>query len=162
MHKHPPVSFCLLAALCAAGLALPACGRKTAVRPPEMVAPETIENLAASNVSDGVRLTWRRPATYVDGTRMNDLGAFRVERASAGGPFSQVATVAVTDQERFQQERRFRWVDLDTTVGQTYQYRVISSTTDAYVSDPSNVATIERQIPTPAPTHAATPVATPR
>jgi hypothetical protein len=147
-------------ALCAVALALPACGRKTAVRPPELVAPATIEDLTANNVAEGIRLAWKRPATYVDGSRMNDLGAFRIERSSGGAPFAYAATVAVTDQERFQRERRFRWLDADTSVGQTYQYRVISSTTDAYASDPSNIVTIERQIPTPAPTPAPTPVPT--
>lgn len=158
MCDRRPASVSLVLVLCTVGLALPACGRKTAVRPPELVAPATIEDLSATNVTDGVRLAWRRPATYVDGTRMNDLGAFRIERSSDGAPFSQVATVAVTDQERFQQERRFRWLDSDTAVGHTYQYRVISSTTDEYVSEPSNIVTIERQVPTPAPTPAPTPV----
>ena len=130
------------------------------MRPPEMVAPATIEDLTASNVADGIRLAWKRPATYVDGSRMNDLGAFRIERSSGDAVFLYLATVAVTDQERFQQERRFRWLDADTTVGQIYQYRVISSTLDAYVSDPSNIVTIERQIPTPAPPAAPTPVPT--
>jgi hypothetical protein len=158
MRDLRPAAVRLLVALCAAGLVLAACGRKTAVRPPELVAPATIDTLTASNVAEGIRLAWRRPATYVDGTRMNDLGAFRIERSSGGSPFSRIATVAVTDQERFQREHRFRWLDSDTSVGQTFQYRVISSTTDEYVSAPSNIVTIERQIPTPAPTSAATPV----
>jgi hypothetical protein len=145
----------LLAASCL--LLLPTCGRKTAVRPPELVAPETIDNLAAKNVADGVRLSWRRPTQYVDGTRMNDLGAFRVERSAAGDPFVPVATIAVTDQERFQRERRFRWVDTDTVIGRTYQYQVVSLTTDDYVSAPSNIVTIERALPPPAPAAAATP-----
>jgi hypothetical protein len=128
-----------------------ACGRKTIVRPPELVAPARIANLSAANGVDGIHLAWRRPTTYVDGSRMSDLGAFRIERSSAGAPFVQIAIVAITDRNRLRQERRMRWTDADVTVGETYAYRVISITTDEYVSDPSNVATIERAMPTPAP-----------
>ena len=138
-------------------LLVPACGRKTAVRPPELAAPEAIDSLSASNAADGVRLTWRRPTKYADGQRMTDLGAFRVERSTAAQPFTPIATLALSDQDRFQQERRFRTTDPDTAVGEIYQYRIISLTTDGYVSEPSNIVSIERVIPTPAPTAAATP-----
>jgi hypothetical protein len=136
-----------------------ACGRKTAIKPPEFVAPATIASLAAHNTADGIRLTWRRPATYADGSRMEDLGAFRLERSAARGPFTPIATVAVTDRDRIQKARRFRWLDVAVAVGETYQYRVISFTTDGYVSQPSNVVTIERSVPTPAPAPTATPQA---
>lgn len=147
----------LLSALCAAGLALPACGRKTLVKPPELVAPETIDSLSATNGADGIRLIWRRPVKQADGTRLSDLGAFRVERSTAGAPFSAIATVEVTDRDRLEQARRFRWLDADTVLGETYQYRVFSFTTDAYVSQPSNIVTVERAIPTPAPARTPTP-----
>jgi hypothetical protein len=116
-----------------------------------MAAPEPILKLAAANATDGIALTWPRPTTYADGTRMTDLGAFRIERRAAEGPFATVATVRITDRERFRQERRFRWIDIETTAGETYEYRVVSETTDGYVSQPSNAVTIERAIPTPAP-----------
>ena len=138
-----------------AGSVAPACGRKTIVKAPELVAPERIDNLAATNAPVGVHLTWRRPDRYADGTRMSDLGAFRVERRTAGGEFLPIATVAVTDRERLQQERRFGWDDTDSMAGQTYEYRVISVTTDDYVSQPSNVVTIARVPPSPAPTRTA-------
>lgn len=140
-------------------VALPACGRKTEVKPPELVAPAAIDTLVATNAGDGIHLTWRRPRTYVDGARMTDLGSFRVDRLIGQGPFSTVATIPVTDQERIQQERRFRWIDTNTVVGESYLYRVYSSTTDGYVSRSSNLIAIERQIPTPAPT--ALPTASP-
>jgi hypothetical protein len=144
----------LVAAACAA---LPACGRKTLVKPPELVAPERIQNLTATNGPDGIRLTWERPTRYADGSRMFDLGAFHVERSMAGIAFAPLATVEVTDRDRIQQVRHFRWVDADTSVGLTYQYRVISLTTDGYVSQPSNIATLERAIPTPAAKPTPTP-----
>ena len=141
----------LIAALGLAGATLPACGRKTPVKPPELVAPEPIDTLAATNAADGVQLTWRRPVKYADGSRMADLGAFQLQRSNAGAPFSTIATVEVTDRDRIQQARHFRWVDIDPVPGETYQYRVISLTTDGYVSQPSNIATIAREIATPAP-----------
>jgi len=144
-----------LIVVCSA-LALPACGRKTPVRPPELVAPERIDNLTASNASDGIQLSWRRPTKYADGSHMTDLGGFRVERATPGIPFAPVATIEIADRDRIRQEQRFRWVDPDTQVGETYEYRVIAFTTDAYVSQPSNVSAIERAIPTPAPAHTPT------
>ena len=146
----------MLAALCTVGLALPACGRKTLVKPPELVAPEKLDSLAATNVTDGIRLTWGRPVKQADGSRLYDLGAFRLDRSTAGTPFAPIATVEVTDRDRLQQVRHFHWLDADTVVGETYQYRVLSFTTDAYVSQPSNVVTIERAIPTPAPTRTPT------
>jgi hypothetical protein len=145
-----------LRAILLLAIAVLACGRKTIVKAPELVAPERIDNLEATNGPDGIHLTWRRPERYADGSRMYDLGAFRVERG-AGGAFLPVGTVEVTDRERLQQERRFGWVDTDTVLGQTYQYRVISLTTDAYVSEPSNLVTVERALPTPAPPRTPTP-----
>jgi len=142
--------------VCGAAILLPACGRKTPVRPPELIAPQRIDNLTASNASDGIQLSWHRPTKYADGTRMTDLGGFRVERATPGTPFAPVATIEIADRDRIRQEQRFRWVDPDTQVGETDEYRVISFTTDGYVSQPSNVVTIERAIPTPAPAHTPT------
>jgi hypothetical protein len=128
-----------------------ACGRKTLVKPPELVVPERIDNLAASNGPDGIRLVWSRPVRYADTTRMFDLGAFRLERSANGVAFSTLATIEVTDRDRLQQEHRFHWTDSGTDVGQTYRYRVFSLTTNGYVSQPSNVATLERAMPAPTP-----------
>jgi hypothetical protein len=139
---------------------LPTCGRKTPVKPPGLAAPETIDDLVAINAKDGIRLSWRRPVRYADGARMGDLGAFRIERSLPGEDFAQIATVALSDQDRFQQERRFHWVDSDTTMGTMYQYRVYSVTTDDYVSRASNIVTLERAEPSPAPTPTSSPTAT--
>jgi hypothetical protein len=164
MRERPTTVAVILAALALAFF--PACGRKTPVKPPTLAAPEAIDDLVAINAKDGIRLTWRRPVHYADGARMADLGAFRIERSVPDGEFTQIATVALSDQARFQQERRFHWVDSDTTMGMMYQYRVYSVTTDDYVSRPSNIVTLERAEPSPLPTHTQTasptaPAATP-
>jgi hypothetical protein len=136
-----PFAFCLLT------FSVHACGRKALPRPPEDVVPKTITDLTASNVADGVQLSWTRPRTYADGERMTDLGGFVVERADGTdprAPFKRVAQLEVTDRDRFRQIKRFRHVDHDTSVGTQYRYRVVSFTIDRYFSAPSNVVTVER------------------
>lgn len=111
--------------------------------------PKTVIDLSASNVADGIQLSWSRPRTYADGTRMTDLGGFVIERAEGAAPhatFKRIAQLTVTDRDRFRQIKRFRHLDRDTTVGTPYQYRVVSFTIDRYFSAPSNVVTVERAI----------------
>ena len=151
MFERAPVRALCLIALCGAALAILTCGRKTPVRPPTMVAPETIDGLTASNATDGIHLTWPRPTKRADGTRLSDLGGFRVQRGLGDAPAVNIATVVITDRDRIQQERHFTWVDSDVTVGATYRYYVLSFTTDDYVSRPSNIVTITRAVPTPTP-----------
>lgn len=124
-------------------LFLSACGRKTPVRPPELVAPEPIRNLALEVESKGVELRWERPQRYVDGSEMDDLGGFVVLRATQNGqgtatPFTRIAVVPVEDRDRFRQARRFSYTDEQLTVGTLYRYRVRAFTLDGYYSSPSN------------------------
>ena len=83
-----PFAFCFLTFL------VPACGRKAPPRSPEDVLPKTIADLAASNVADGIQLSWSRPRTYADGTPMTDLGGFVVERAAGTDPRAAFQHVA--------------------------------------------------------------------
>jgi hypothetical protein len=122
---------------------------------PELVRPEPASELAATRVPDGVRLTWQRPLRYSGGQRMNDLGHFTIERAAAAdAPFEKVATVEVTDQERFQKERRIEWIDRDAKPGDRYLYRVTAETLDGYRSAPAGPVAIQ---PQPAATKAPSP-----
>ncbi len=140
-----------IAWLCAA-LAPLACGRKTPIKPPELVQPRAIQKLAAENIGEGVRLSWERPNDYVDGSTMRDLAGFRVERREGEGDFAVLLTVPVLDRDKFRQIRRFRFVDHDVAPGHRYAYRVFSFTEDDYVSQPSNLVEIVREMPAPAPT----------
>lgn len=126
-----------------------ACGRKTAVKPPELVIPQVISNLAARNVTGGIDLTWARPRRYADGTAMNDLAGFRIERGAGEAPFESLATLEVSDRDRFRQIRRFRYQDLSSKAEVSYRYRVFSFTLDGYVSQPSNLVEIVRIVPPP-------------
>jgi hypothetical protein len=142
-------------------LAVPSCGRKTPVRPPEAVAPETIENLNGFNVLEGIRLGWARPRESVDGTKLFDLGGFRIERAEGSGPFGVIGRVQVMDRTRIRQRRRFIYTDMMVNPGVSYRYRVVSYTVDGYTSDPSNVVAVTREVP-PMPPMTPQPPPTPR
>ncbi len=127
-----------------------ACGRKGPPRPPEDVLPQTISDLSAANVTDGVQLSWRRPLTYTDGSRMTDLGGFVIERAIGTEPraaFQRLSVLAVSDRDRFRQVKQFEYVDRDSVPESTYQYRVVSFTLDRYFSEPSNVVIITHKAP---------------
>lgn len=153
-------SILLLAVLMLAAVAWSACGRKTAVRPPEAVAPATITTLTVANMIEGVRLSWRRPKSTADGGNLFDLAGFTIERSVGGGPFALLTSIDVADRDRLRQVRRFRYVDSDTQVGELYRYQVFASTLDGYVSMPSNSAEVVRSVPTITPTAAPTRAAT--
>jgi predicted small lipoprotein YifL len=134
---------CVLVLLCALTAG---CGRKGPIRPPEDVLPQTIKDLTATQTPQGIELSWRRPRTYADGSRMTDLGGFVIERATSAGPdasFARLGVVEVNDRERFRQTTHFHYLDHDTTVGTAYRYRVVSFTLDRYFSAPSNEVVVE-------------------
>ena len=59
-----------------------ACGHKTPVYPPELVAPQAISDLRLTASDSAIELRWNRPETYADGRDMDDLGGFVVLRAA--------------------------------------------------------------------------------
>jgi len=137
-------------------LLLGACGRRGPVKPPELSRPAAILDLEASNGPEDIVLSWRRPTEYTDGSRMTDLGEFRIERSAAELPeFVEIAVLPITDRERFRQIRRFRFSDRGVEEGVRYRYRVVSTTVDGYASAPSNTVEVVRQAvaaATPTPT----------
>lgn len=135
--------------LASAVLLLPACGRKTPVKPPELAAPKQIADLRADNRPDGIQLTWGRPRVYEDDSRMLNLAGFRVERSSGEAKGETLGELRLTDQERFQQTRQLRYLDRTALPNAEYQYRVFAFTLDGYVSRPSNLVVISREPPTP-------------
>ena len=151
MLRSPSLRFLLIWCLVWITFALiPACGRKAAVRPPELVAPKPIEDLKIEAKTTGIELRWSRPRTYVDGSDMDDLGGFVVLRAvqngsasgetsGEAGEFSELATVIVEDRDRFRQAKRFRYTDEQISVGTRYRYQVRAFTLDGDYSIPSNI-----------------------
>ncbi len=124
-----------------------ACGRKGPPRAPQDILPQTIADLRASDTAEGIQLSWSRPRTYADGTRMMDLAGFVVERSVGDVDpliFGRISVLEVTDRDRFRQIKAFRYLDRDAVFGVHYRYRVVSFTLDRYFSLPSNVVTVER------------------
>jgi len=111
-----------------------------------------------------VVLKWGRPQEYVDGSEMDDLGGFVVLRATEGergqdSGFAQVATITVTDRDRFRKAKQFSYTDTQLTAGVLYRYRVQAVTLDGYASAASNTVELvwkdtppATATPTPAPT----------
>ncbi|HKN15171.1 MAG TPA: hypothetical protein VJX68_18425 [Candidatus Binatus sp.] len=146
-----------------ANVAFLGCGVKSQPIPPEAARPEKILGLEAANAKEGIRLTWDRPDNYAGGAKMNDLGSFSISRAQEGKPAEKIGDIQVHDEGRFQVQRTFTFIDGATIMGKTYHYQVTSSTTDGYLSEPSNDVTIIRKhasappnpenfvVPTPVP-----------
>ncbi len=152
-----------------AAAGLPGCGVKSAPVPPEYARPERILSLRAIPAIGGIKLTWLRPTRYNGGHAMRDLGGFVLMRAVGDGPMTALVNIPVTDQERFQLEDQFSYLDAETTMGARYRYTIIAQTTDGYHSEPSNEVSVMRvkpplapnpdtyQLPSPSPLPADTP-----
>jgi hypothetical protein len=138
-------------------LAGPSCGRKTMPKPPQLVAPKPVQELSLATQSGGILVRWSRPTEYVDGTTMKDLGGFVVERNRYNSPFEEIARVPVTDAGRFQQAKRFDYLDTQLLAGAVYHYRIVTFTTDRYYSVPSDAAEITWEPAATAPAPAAEP-----
>ena len=94
--------------------------------------PAAPSNLTASQgFGVGVALTWTNNA--------NNALSFQVERSTDGTNFTKIATVPAVAQGA-----TAAYADSNTTVGQTYYYRVraFNNFNGGALSDPSNVATI--------------------
>jgi hypothetical protein len=128
----------------AAAIPLAGCGTKGSPRPPEFVRPQTIDDLTARPVAQGIRLTWTRPVTTMDGSSMPDLDGFVITRAVEGPAatpgdlvFEPIATLHLDDRGRFRKVREVTYEDRTAVPGRRYLYRVVAFTLDRYVSAPS-------------------------
>ncbi|GIW41149.1 MAG: hypothetical protein KatS3mg076_1726 [Candidatus Binatia bacterium] len=118
-------------------LAVLACGRKGPVRPLELLLPEPVSELRASVEGGAVVLRWRAPNRRLDGSRLEDLSSFLVERAENEGPFRVVGVVVLDEEDRALEVRRFAFRDETVESGARYRYRVVSRTLEGYVSPAS-------------------------
>ena len=133
-------------------LLAPACGRKTMPKPPQLIAPKPVQEISLATQKGGILVRWSRPTEYVDGSSMEDLGGFVVERNRYNSKFEEIARVPVTDRGRFQKAKRFDYLDTQLLDGATYHYRVVAYTTDGYYSVPSDAGEITWNPPSaPAP-----------
>jgi hypothetical protein len=141
------VFLAFLAASALISIAFGACGRKTDVKPPELVAPEIVASVTARNAPKGIKVAWARPRVYADGSAMRDLAGFRVERSHGEEAWTPITNVTVIDRDRFRQLRRFEHLDADVQVGDRYRYRVFAFTIDGHTSVASEIAEVVRAIP---------------
>jgi len=119
------------------------CGRRGLPRPPQDILPETILDLRATPNQDAIVLTWSRPDSYVDGSRMRDLTRFEVQRADDGerattSDFHTIGTIVIDDSDRFRQLKRFTYEDTTAQLERTYRYIVVAVSADRYRSAASN------------------------
>lgn len=133
----------------ALALATPlACGRKGSPRPPQWVVPNSPDPVLVEDTDRGVRISWKRPRAYADGSTLDDLGAFEIERAcEPDTTFRTVGVVRLFDRDRFRKEREFSVIDLDVPKDAPCRYRVVAVTIDEYRSDPAESAPIVRGAP---------------
>jgi hypothetical protein len=129
-----------------------ACGRKGDPRAPELVAPETINNLSVQQDKAGINLTWNRPAQYVGGGEVTDLVSFVIFRKEISQscrdcpvPYRPLTTVNVEDRERFVNQKQYRYTDQQVQPNTIYRYRVSSQLVDGSLSAPSNEVEITRE-----------------
>lgn len=133
------------AALAAAALAIEGCGNKAPPRPPQYVRPKRIDDLKATPIASGIRLTWTRPSEMVDGSDLPDLDGILIRRATVEErsvqprdlAFATIATIHLDDRERFSKVRSMSYDDRDVVAGRAYVYRAIAFTLDRYFSTPS-------------------------
>jgi Prokaryotic lipoprotein-attachment site len=143
----------------AAAVGFLGCGRKGPPRPPQFVIPESPAPVRVAPVADGLEVTWRRPREYADGTALEDLGGFDVYRSCGeGDAWIPVATLPVSDRERFRKGQSFAFVDRSVHPDAPCRYRVVAATLDGYRSPPAEGAVGEPE-PTPTPTPTPLPAA---
>ncbi len=150
MRRPRGVAAALAASMLAGALGL-GCGVKSEPVPPEYAVPKRIVDLRAASRRGGIQLIWARPDQYAGGAKMRDLGQFEVFRAEGRNAYRMLAGIPVTDQERFQQQRRFTYLDRTAQVGGAYRYEVFSETLDGYRSQASNEVEVTRLKLGPAP-----------
>jgi hypothetical protein len=128
-----------------------ACGKKGDPHAPELVTPETINNLTAQQERAGISLTWSRPARYVGGGDVTDLVSFVIFRKEISQscrdcpvPYRPLTTVNVEDRERFVKQKQYRFIDEQVQANAIYRYRVSSQLIDGSLSAPSNEVEIVR------------------
>jgi predicted small lipoprotein YifL len=139
----PLARFAVCIALALLALPAGACGRKGPPLPPQLVIPNSPEPVLVEESAKGVRVTWRRPREYVDGSPLDDLDVFEIQRAcEPDTDFQTIGTVPIIDRERFRKERSFAAVDIDVPRDRPCRYRVFAVTADGYRSAPAESGSI--------------------
>jgi hypothetical protein len=123
----------------------PACGVRTAPRPPEDTQARSPGSFVAKRVEEGVRLDWTRPTKSIDDMRITDLAGFLIERESpAIKEFEVIADIPVEDTYRIRPQREFSFLDSNPPAG-PLRYRVRAYAEDSQIGRASSLVTIETE-----------------
>jgi hypothetical protein len=118
------------------GLPLGACGRKGPPRPPQFVIPRSPEPLVVEENPKGVRLTWSARGSSVDGSPLDDLDVFDIQRAcEPDTDFRTIGTVPIIDREPLPQGAQLRRDRPRCPPRPPCRYRVFAVTADGYRSE---------------------------
>lgn len=136
-------------------LTLLGCGKRGPPVAPERRIPSAVSDLSAVVEGRAVVLTWSKPGTRADGSRLKDLAAFRIyrrEEAGNGEPkpamlswgkvvgYEEVAVIRLADPTPAKAEGpRVSWADRDTLIfGRRYVYVVTALDSIGRSSPPSS------------------------
>ena len=112
-----------------------ACGLKAAPKPRETVVPAHIDDLKVRIVSEGIEVAFPLPATSLDGSRLREIGGYRIIRRGEGkGENRREITLSVTDRRRLV-GKEVVVIDAPPLEAGHYDYYVIPF--DIYGSRPS-------------------------
>ncbi len=144
-------------------LVLSACGIKGPPRPPSLVTPAPVADLAALSRENNVTLAWTRPLKNTDGSLLKDLASFHLYRKGEpvevgktkkeGPGFILIATIdAERSENALREGDRYLYQDRGLPYDQRYLYRLVSINRRGLGSPVSNEVAIEVTVPPAAPT----------
>ncbi len=122
--------------ICLLMLLVLACGKKTAPRPPEALAPAPVKLLSAKASVDALILKWDAPSANASGDRLIDLKGFIVKRADADTgddlDFDVIAELGLdkSDAKRADTSKSYLYRDSKVEPGKKYQYLVVGVNED--------------------------------
>jgi hypothetical protein len=136
----------------------PACGKKTAPIPPNLIIPLPVGELNFLSRPEAIFLVWSVPDKNVDGSPLKDLKGFQVYRhseASASGPidvsslkFEKLATIDYEFPNPARAEgNKVTFADKNVSPGQQYFYFLRSFNRRGYQSPPSIIIRVNRAQP---------------
>lgn len=119
-------------------IALIACGRKGAPKPPEDFAPEPVKNVNAIGSVDGIAITWEAPDIDPDADedKIIPLAGFVVQRADFSRDRDPTYEVIKEIPLNSPDDKTFSYTDSKVEPGKIYNYQVLPFNTDEANGEP--------------------------
>ena len=136
----------------------PACGKKTAPVPPNLIIPEPVGQLDFLSRPEAIFLVWSVPDKNVDGSPLKDLKGFQVYRHSEAAlvvppdlsslKFEKLATIDYEFPNPARTEgKKVTFADKNVSPGQQYFYFLRAFSRRGYQSPPSIIIRVNRAQP---------------